>query len=675
MSDIVDIINGKGRFIDDISFPDMVHIAFVRSNYSRAKILHVNGGYLAKDFPYFMASAGEGATDEEMSLRAPVLASTYAAYLGEPIAVVTGKNRYEAEDNLEGVEVDYDPLNPILDPEEAINSDPVIPGVRSNVISDRFVGRPFSITDADLVLEDRLENRRVATNPIETRGVVAAYDGSKLTVWTPTQSVHSVRDGICESMNLPKESVRVVQTDTGGAFGLKGGVYPEYIVASTLAMKLKRPVKWIETRREHLMASRPGRGVVGRMKIYAMKTGLIRGISGDIIVDAGAYGGASWSSGWIAYQVTGPYAIKEAYFHARSVMTNKVDQGPYRGAGRPEASFLMERMIDLLCDETGIDALDLRLLNSAKDRFKSPTGMEIEPSAGFISRAFKKMGYRQLARTDRPGISAFVLIPAVADGESCRIRVKNGRISVWLGGVTHGQRHDLWVKSLLSEKLGIDPSIVTLELGDTDMLREGVGTWGSRSAIVGANALLKVAAKIMESVRKKTGSYSGKNLLAGDYDEYEYANEKGSLISFGANLALADSDDLGNVKIRTMKAYYDVGKALAPQVVISQIRGGAVQGAGQVLSENLEYDRDGQLMAATLSDSGVLNSVQAPDIEAFYEENPSRFPHGAKGLGESPTIGVPTALVRAIERSAGIRIRKTPVTPENIVSAKLGKTE
>ncbi len=670
MSSITDIVNGKGRFVDDISFPGMVHIAFARSNYSRAKLLYVKGGYTARDFPYFMASAGEGATEEDLSLRAPVLASKFAAYLGEPIAAVTGKNRYEAEDNLDSVEIDYDPLKPILDPVEALNSEPVIPGVKTNIISDRYVGKEFSAGEAEIVLEDRLENRRVATNPLETRGIVAAYDGTKLTVWTPTQSAHSVRDGICESMNLGKESVRVIQTDTGGAFGLKGGVYPEYIVAASLAMKLKVPVKWIETRREHLMASRPGRGVVGNMRIHAMKSGVIKGISGDVIVDAGAYGGASWSSGWIAFQITGPYAIPNAYFHARSVMTNKVEQGPYRGAGRPEASFMMERMIDLLADEIGADPLDIRLLNAAKDKFRSPTGMEIEASAGFMARAFEKMEYRRLARESKPGISCFALIPAVSDGESCRIKVERGRINVWLGGNAHGQRHDLWVAKLLSGKFGVDPSIIELQLGDTDMLKEGVGSWGSRSAIVGANALLKVADKVIAHVKKDKGAYTARALLSGDYDEYEYANEKGMLISFCANLAVADADAAGNVRVSKLKAYYDVGKALVPDVVVSQIKGGAVQGVGQVLSENIEFDQDGQLMAASLSDSGVLNSVQSPDIDVYLEEVPSRFPHGAKGVGESPTIGVPTALVRAIERSAGIRIRKTPVSPEEIVNAR-----
>lgn len=667
MSSIEDIVSGKGRFIDDITLKDMVHLAFYRSPYARALIRSVKAEITHRDIGASLASVGEGATDENMNLAHPTLASGSVMYVGQPIAAVYGRTKYEAEDKLDSVEVDFEPLKPIMDPRAAINGEPIIPGTKTNVLADTYLGKEFKV-DADIVLEDRLENKRVATNPIETRGIVASYDGSILTVYTSTQSVHSIKEGIVESLGLQPDKVRVIQTDTGGAFGLKGGLYPEYIVACSLSMKLKKPVKWIESRSELLMASRPGRGVSADMKIHAMRDGRIMGVEGTILVDAGAYDGGSggFSAGWIARQITGPYDIRNAYMHAMAVMTNKVQQGPYRGAGRPEAAFFMERMVDLLAEELKMDPVELRMKNLSEKPLKSPLGMQIEAAGPFFRRAVREMQYEKFKRKNA-GVAFFVLVPALFGGESCRIHMERGKVKVWLGGDTHGQRHDLFVKSLVSKELDIPEKDIQHMLGDTAALEKGVGSWGSRSAIVGGNAIISACRKLKEEIVKKMGSYDPSMLSDITMDAEVYQDARGSLNSFGANLATAEVDDLGYIKVNDVYSCYDVGKALTPSVVVSQIEGGAIQGIGQVISERILYSEDGQLLTASIADAGVLNATQVPNVHVSLVENPSDFPHGAKGVGESPTIGVPAAVVSAVERVTHVRIRETPVTPETFL--------
>ncbi len=665
MSSIEDIVNGKGKFIDDIKLPGMVHLAFYRSIYGRARIKNVKADITHKDIRGNVASVGEGAGEEDPGNSSPpVLAKDIVLYIGQPIAAVYAPTKYEAEDRLDTVEVDYEPLKAVMDPEKAVHSEPIIPGSESNVTSDAYLGEDFE-TEADIVLEDTLYNHRVATNPIETRGIVASYDGDRLTVWTSTQSVFSIKEGLSESLQMEPEKIRVIQTDTGGAFGLKGGLYPEYVVAAELAIKIRKPVKWIESRSEHLMASRPGRGVVGKMKLFASKSGKVLGVKGEVIVDSGAYGGGigGFSSSFIARQITGPYNMKNAYIHALSVMTDKVPQGPYRGAGRPEAAFFMERMMDLLAEKTGIDPVELRLMNMSDEPLTSPTGLKIEAAKPFFQRAVKELEYEKY-RNRKPGIAFFVLVPAVFGGESARVKIDRGKVTVWLGGNSHGQRHELFVRKLVSEELGVDENAVTSEMGDTDMMKTGVGSWGSRSAIVGGNAVIMACRKIKEKIEKEHGKYEPSMLDKVNIEEEFYENLRGSLNSFGSNLATVEIDELGHISVNDCVSCYDVGRALSMDVVISQIEGGSVQGIGQALSESLQYSDDGQMITSSISDAGVLDATRVPNFKVRVVENPSPFPHGAKGLGESPTIGVPAAVVCAVDRLTGIRIRETPIKPD-----------
>lgn len=666
------LVTGRGNYVDDISLPGMLHLAFVRSTYARAKILKVSGAAITgKDLNMKMASVGEGATKGFEYLEHPVLAKDYVGYVGQPIAAVFADSPYEAEDLAESVEVEYEPMVAIVDPEKSLQSEPMYPGLQSNVLADSYLGQDFEIKDAPIMIEDRFVNHRIATDPIEPRGIVAAYDGQRLTVWVSTQSVHSLKEGFCEIMNLEPDRIRVIQTDTGGAFGLKGGIYPEYIVAAYLAMKEKRPVKWIETRREHLLASRPGRGVVGRMKLFADRKGRILGIKGDVIVDSGAFAGGSgeFSARFIAMQLTGPYEINKAYIHAMSVLTNKVPQGPYRGAGRPEAAFFIERMVDRLADELKMDPVEVRRINATRKPFKSPTGLEVEASLPFLESAVKAMNYHEYAKKGNAGFGWFVLVPATRPGETARILVENGSIKVWLGGNAHGQRHDLFVKSILADELKVDPSIVEWQKGDTDQLEDGVGAWGSRSAMMGGSALILAARKIKDQVTKKHGSYSVKKLLEGRWDVYEYFHYDESYNNLGANLVTVKQDDYGRIRVLDCISYYDLGKVLNMENALGQNAGGCAEGIGQMLYEGLMFDEKGQMLTSSIADAGVVTADLVPRYKLLLHPSESTLPSKAKGLGEAPTIGTPVAMARAIEVVTGLRITETPINPEFLLSA------
>lgn len=659
------LVEGRGQFVNDLHFPGMLHLAVVRSPFGRAKLLKVSGGINSSELKAVLSSVGEGGT-EGSGVSQPVLASGYVNYVGEPVAAVLGDDAYVAEDKMDEVEVEYEPLKAVVDPEQALISAPIHAGTSSNVFSSYRMGKEVDLTSAPVAVEDILLNRRISPNPLEPRGLVADYDGSLLTVWASTQSVHAWKEGLCESLGLDPKSVRIIQMDTGGAFGSKGGIYPEYVIACFAAMKMKRPVKWIETRMEHEMATNQGRGARAKMKLYADRTGRVQGLVADLLIDAGAYalGMGIMSPRWIGYQITGPYAISLVSVDAKSVYTNKVPLGPYRGAGRPEAAMFIERMMDLLADELKMDPVEVRLRNANSEPFTSPLGVKLDPFKPFLESAITELGYYDKREGESVGFSCFVLIPAVQPGESARIAVKGGRVKVWLGGSTTGQGHEVWARILVSEELNIPQSVIDFEKSDTNELNEGVGSWGSRTTVVAGAALIEAARKIKADATARLGRYSPTELLNHDFNATVFHSQKEQLNAFGANLVTAQIDGYGNIRLTKCVAYYDVGRPLNPGMIESQVIGGAAQGVGQVLTEEIKYDDDGQLLTATIADAGILSASIMPTVEVKLANNPSPLPHGAKGVGESPTMGVPPAAVRAIEKLVGRRLRETPIPIE-----------
>ena len=670
-------ITGRGQFVDDLHLEGMLHLGVLRSPYARARILKIEGGNGAItgfEFKANLSAVGEGAWGgARVTVPYPALASEYVSYEGQPVAAVLAKDSYEAEDKIEGISVEYEALKPLIDPEDAFSFEPIHPGTKSNILNKVELGRDFE-SEAPVVLEDTLVNERIAANPIEPRALVAYYNGSKLTVWASTQSVHTWKQGIMGVTNLPRESVRVVQMDTGGAFGTKSGLYPEYSIACYASMKIKRPVKWVESRSEHQLATSHGRGARGKIKIYADRQGHASGLKADLLIDNGAFvaGVGSSAPQWIGHQISGPYAIRNIHVSGASVFTNKVPLGPYRGAGRPEAAFFYERMMDLLADELHLDPVEVRLRNASSEPFVSPLGLKIDPFEPFLKTAIEKLGYYKHTMTDSNiGFSTFILISSVPPGESARILINEGRVKVWMGGSPSGQDHETIARKIIGEILAISESLIELQRGDTDKMDQGVGTWGSRTAVVGAAALKEAAGKIKAKAEEKLGNnYTEEELLKHTFDVTVFHRESEPVISFGANLARASIDrDTGKGKVDECSAYYDAGRVLSPYMAEGQSIGGTAQGIGQVLYEEAKYDKeDGELVTGTLEDAGLPTPSLLPNIVIELAEHPSTAGEPIKGVGEAPTTGVPPAIVRAIEKNIGKRLRKTPLRPQEILS-------
>jgi len=660
-------LSGKGRFVDDVRLEGMLHLKVLRSPYARARIVKLRGGITGFELKANLVSVGEGAWGGPVSVACPALPTDYVSYCGQPVAGVLGKDAYEAEDLLEGVEVDYEPLKPLINPEEAATFEPIHPGVKSNVASSFQLGQDFT-DDSPIVLEDELTNARISPNPLEPRGCVAYYDGSKLTVWASTQSVHTWKDALGGVTNLPPESVRIVQMDTGGAFGAKSSLYPEYAIACYASMKARKPVKWLETRSEHLLATSQGRGVRGRMRIFSDREGRVSGLKADLLVDTGAFAFGMGSSAprFIGFLLTGPYAIKRVYVNSSSVYTNKVPLGPYRGAGRPEAAFFIERMMDLLADEVKHDPLEVRLLNASPKPFTSPLGLRVDALEPFLRAAADQLGYKSMAGQRGVGFSCFILPSAVQPGDSARVTIKDGSVRIWIGGGQSGQHHIVIARRVLHDELGIPEAAVKLELGDTNELDEGVGCWGSRTAIVAAGALSEAAGKIRDQA-KAAGLSSAEDLLKHDFDVTVFHNMNEFVISLGANLVRASLEETGEAKVEECLAYYDIGKVLDEENVVAQVVGGSAQGIGQALSEESWYDKDGQLITGTIADTGLPTATSIPHVLVKLAQHPPSDGASVKGVGEAATVGVPPAVVRALETLSGRRLRRTPVRPEELL--------
>jgi len=669
------LVEGRGQFVDDLRLPNMLHLKIVRSPYARARITKVQGGINSSELKFDLVSVGEGAEEGIQSVPYPVLASDYVSYAGQPVAAVFAEDSYAAADKLEEVDVEYEPLKPIVDPEEALRSEPIHLGTKSNVVASVQRGQDFTLRDPTVELEEEFTNERIITNPLEPRGLVASFDGSRLTVWASTQSVHSWKEGICDCMGLSPDKVRVIQMDTGGAFGSKSSLYPEYVVASYLSMKMRRPVKWIETRSEHLLVTHQGRGTRARMHVFADRTGIVSGLKADLLVDAGAYpvGMGAFAPGWIGLQLTGPYTFPRAFVDAKSVYTNKVPLGPYRGAGRPEAAFFIERMMDLLADELHMDPVEIRLKNVSSEPITSPLGMKNEPFKPFLESAVRELGYQNRVRKGPVGFSCFVLIPSIQPGESARVAIEKEKVKVWMGGCAHGQGHDILAKLLVSEELGVPESAIEVEKGDTDQLSQGIGSWGSRTTIVGGGALLQACGKIKDEAKRKFGDESPETLLKHEFDAQVFYSRREPLNSFGANLVSASTNEFGEIRIDECMAYYDAGRVLNPAMVESQVMGGSAQAIGQVLYEEAKYDEEGQLLAVTIAETGLPRAQHMPKFTTRLAPS-STSPNQPKGIGESPTMGVPPAAIRAIEKLTGARLTRTPVRPEDIASKRLSKS-
>ncbi|HSL48660.1 MAG TPA: xanthine dehydrogenase family protein molybdopterin-binding subunit [Candidatus Deferrimicrobiaceae bacterium] len=731
-------ITGRGRYVEDLRFPGMLHAAFVRSPHAHARVKRVDLGparalpgvvaaYAASDLPEcgkpippsIAAPGGFRPTAQ------PVFADRVARYVGEVVAAVVAADSYAAADAAAAVLVDYEPLPAAGTMERALESGApkVFDSWPDNVagLSTARVGDPATgFAEAQVIVEARLGMARVAGVPIETRGIVVEPEGpdGRLTLWTSSQSPYGLRAVIAGACGLLEEQVRVVVVDTGGGFGIKGHAYPEDLILAAVARRLRRPVKWIESRREHFLTASPDRGQQHTARLGLTREGRITAVETRFARDHGAY----LASGEVVTRNTinhlpGPYRIPHLEATASNVVTHGVFGGAYRGSGRPEASFVLERLLDRGARALGLDPAELRRRNMIRAdempyrtglvyRDGTPIGYDPADYVGSFDRLLADFDYagwrrrqaetRSTARPLGVGLAAYVQGTGVGPFESADVRIDStGAVHVRIGVSSQGQSHETTMAQIAAAELGVDPARVSVVAADTTLLPYGNGTGGSRVAANAGPAVARtarevagkarvVAAEMLECAAADVVLAGGRAHVAGvpqravplgdlaraavrsktllrearpGLQFCGYFAPETVTFAFGAQACAVEVDvDTGQVRILRYLAVHDAGRAINPLVVDGQLHGGLAGGIGTALTEALLYGDDGQLLTGSLMDYAIPLAADLPTFETRTLAFPSpRKELGIKGVGESAIIAPPAAIANAVEDALASR--------------------
>ncbi|MCH8832194.1 MAG: xanthine dehydrogenase family protein molybdopterin-binding subunit [Chloroflexi bacterium] len=748
------LITGQGSFVDDINLPGMLHVAVLRSIHAHALIKSVDTA-AARSAPGVVAvltaediegvlqhvptgiSVYEGKFDHLEAPEHPVLARGKVCYVGQPVAMVVAQDPNLARDALELIQTDYEPLAPILDPLEIVNKDtiPIHDEVGTNLgLRVRHQGGDLDAAfgQADRVIRQSYHIQRLAPAPMEARGVAADYrrEEKLLTVWDSTQRPHWVRRFLAQILNLPENEIRVLAQDVGGGFGEKGCVFPEEIAIPYLSLTLGRPVKWVEDRQENMITFH-GRGHTAEVAAAVKSDGTILGMRVRIYVDLGAYFYLSTPAAptLASERLPGPYKTPAMDVEVLGVITNRAPTGAYRGAGGPEAAFSVERTVDLIAQELGLDPAEVRRKNLIEpDAFPydTPTGITYDSGnyQKVFDRALELADYpawrersKQGNQPNEPLIGvglAAVTKGSGAHGERrtdhARVVIdESGLVSVYSGVSPHGQGTETTFTQIVSDELGVTPSDVEMFHSDTQLFPVGGGTGASRGITVGGSTvytvlqdarekLVRIAAHLLECppadvemregrvFRKGTPSSSipFSQVAAAAYDEELLPPDVEPGLEFNATYTLPDNPyafgthvvvvevdrDNGAVKILKYVAVHDAGRILNPMLAEGQIHGGLAQGLGQALMEGMEFTPEGQPLTGSFMDYAMPKAQDMPDLtlDTFETLSPLN-PLGAKGIGELPTVAAPAAITNAVMDalySTGVRHIDTPLTPEKI---------
>jgi carbon-monoxide dehydrogenase large subunit len=686
----------------------MVYAVIVRSIYAHARVKGINveaarraPGVLAvftgEDVRGAIGSVPVASHLPDLKIpEHPVLALGKVRYVGEPIAVVVAEDRYLARDAADLIEVEYEPLEAVVDPERAIEEGaPIVhEEFGTNVafvwrLSGGDIERAFR--EADVIVSQRMVNQRIIPVAMEPRGVVAEYlpGEGQLTVWTSTQIPHLLRTQLAAMLGLAENRVRVIAPEVGGGFGSKLNVYAEEALVGYLAMRLGRPVKWIETRRENFLTTIHGRGQIAEVEAAVKRDGTVLGMRYKITLDVGAYlqfftPGVATLTGLMA---TGPYKIPHVGFEVTGVFTNKMATDAYRGAGRPEATYMLERMMDRIAGELGLDPAEVRMRNFPQpEEFPFPTATGLAYDSGnyphALRRALEMVGYEQLRQEQHVlrqqgrylgvGISTYVEICAIGPSaalpfggwESATVRVEpTGKVTVLTGASPHGQGQETSFAQIVADELGVELSDVRVVHGDTAIVQYGIGTFGSRATAVGGTAVYGALQKVKEKAMRLAAHLLGEENVANvAFEEGQFflkdrperrlafsevaqaaylakslppGMEPGLEASyffepsnftfpFGAHVAVVEVDpETGEVQFRRYVAVDDCGRVINPLLVDGQVHGGIVQALGQALLEEAVYDETGQLVTGELTDYAIPKATDVPWLETDRTETPS----------------------------------------------------
>lgn len=738
-----EFLTSGGKYIDDIAPADAMHLTFVRSVMAHATITNVDKAdaaampgvaavFTAHDLDIVSKPPGHPMLNQSM-LRS-VLATNTVRFVGEAVAVVVSTSREEGVDAAELVEITYEGLPVVLDPQDSLNGDvKLFPEASDNVAFALPNDGSEIFDDCEVTVSLSFRNHRLAPCPMEGRATIARWETDEagvenLTQWSSTQGAHGTRDGLAAALEVDASQVRVIAPDIGGGFGAKNGNYPEDIVAAMVARKLDIAVRWAETRSEGMLGLVHGRGQDYVATLGGSRDGRIAAYKLHVTQDGGAYPEIGSILPYMTSIVsTGPYNIPSVQFSSKSVMTNTVPVGAYRGAGRPEAAAAIDRMMDLFATEVGIDPVEIRKINfHAPESFPltTPTGANMDTGeyAKALDLALEQAGYAKL-RADQAtsqadpsakllgiGISSYIEIAnPMGQGEFGSIEVlPDGSAIVLTGSSSHGQGHHTAFAQVASEVTGIAFNKIEVRHGDTKEVPRGGGTGGSKSLQIGGSAVMEAseaavelakeaAARLLEAnpadivLDAEAGRFSvaGTPALSKDWSEVATSiheesgsnllaevdfNPPGATFPFGSHVAVVEVDrDTGQVQLVRHIACDDAGTMVNPMLVEGQVHGGVASGAAQALMEEFHYDELGNPLTMNFMDYPLVSAAELPSFERVPMETPTpRNPLGAKGIGESGTIGATPAVQNAVVDALahmGVRHVDIPTTPERVWKA------
>ena len=713
------LLLGQGQFVADLTLPGMLHVAIVRSSVAHARIKSVDlsraaaapgvhfvmsGIELAKELPPILERDHPLSREWRARIphkifqpREPLLAWDKVRYVGEAVAVVVAETHYLAEDAANLVVVDYDPLPPVVDPEAALRPESALLHERygTNALVEFSMGKG----DADKVfaghprtLKRRFYHHRYGAVPMECRGVAAVYESrtDSVTIWSSTQVVHRVRSETAAVMGLPEARVRCLALDVGGGFGVKCHIYPEDMLLPYLARRIGRPVRWIEDRREHFQAACHSRDQIHEAEIAFDDTGKILALRDRFIMDSGAWNPIGIGiPGNTACHIMGPYKIDNYSVHARAVATNKVPNAPYRGAGRQEAVQVMERLMDLVARELGLEPAEVRrrnLVTAAEmpysvgipyrdgepivyDSGDYPLALEkaLEAVGGLDAFRRRQREARSKGRYIGLGLGFYTEGTGVGPFEGATVQIDpSGKISVASGACPQGQGMETIFSQITADLWKVRPEDVVVSLADTAVIPMGFGTLASRSTVNVSSAIYVAS----ERLRSKTFAIAA-NMLECSPEDLELRDGRVGVVgSAGASVSLADvaraarpgwnhqrpkgveagleetyywepptvtwsyavhavivdiDIQIGHVKLEQYVIVHDCGVVVNPVLATAQTVGGAVQGIGGALFEGYSYDSEGQLLTGSLMDYLLPTASDVPSFTVLHMESPSRL--------------------------------------------------
>ena len=734
------LIQGRGTYVDDIKIAGMQHMAFKRSDVAHGRIRSIDTS--AAQAMEGVEAVFTGAQIAEMLAPMPIgtpfpspphraVATDVVRYAGEPVAVVVAADRYIARDAADAIVVHIDPLPAVMDPERAMTGQPTVihPEFPNNlavalVPSGTGVSAEGSVDDsaieaafaaAEVVISQRMINQRLVPNAMEPRGVVAHFEPGKasMTIWSSTQNPHILRTMIAAMVGLGQDQVRAIAPEVGGGFGAKINIYAEEYVTAAVSKRLGLAVKWVEDRSEAFVATTHGRDLIGYVDVAARRDGKVLGLKLRLIADIGAYNMLLTAAipTLTMMMASATYDIPAIRTTLTEVFTNKTPTDAYRGAGRPEATYFIERAMDMLARELNLDPAEVRRRNFiAPDKFPYATQMGAVYDSGDYGKALdlalkasnwnalvaERDAARKEGRLVGLGLAMYVEVCGIGPSSSLptggwehsQVTVeRDGRISATTGASPHGQGNETTFAQMLADQFSVPIEHITIQHGDTGIVKQGIGTFGSRSQAVGGTALhlagvkvktkmTKFAAALLEAdehdivFQNGTIGVKGSPAAAKSFSDvaaYAYVpvplpeglepglseeaffEPANNTYPFGCHISMLEIDrDTGEPKLLKLVAVDDAGNLINPLIVEGQIHGGLAQGIGQAMIEEAIYSDEGQLLTGSFMDYALPRATDFPRFELHSSVTPTPVnPFGAKGVGEAGTLGSTPCIVNA----------------------------